>query len=149
MVDSRGLGGFIYLFIALIMGLVLVSSVSDQTYETSAYRSSINSTLTLAGGSGLVGTKGIRDVSNLDTGVNLVLNNGSNFTIGTNNYNYYSNGSVILKAGAAAISAQGLTPSFNSSYSYFGENYVKDSTSRIMMSLIVLFLAVTLVAVGI
>jgi hypothetical protein len=131
----------ISLFVGVILAILFIQILADITADTGIVRVTNNQSLT--GPSVLLGNQVLRDANNIQ-GTTVNLNNFTNNTIGTNNYLAYTNGSVILKAGMLETKAQGANPTLNYSYSYYSEMYVKDSTSRTFLNLIVLFFAVGL-----
>lgn len=136
------IGMIIGLFIIAILGLIFTQTIGDQTREISTTYSSVNESITFSGGSGLIGNTYLRANDKIIDVTQI--NNGTNNTIGSSNWNDYVNGSVILGDGAIQDGAQGLTPTLYITYSYYPEKYVRDGTSRVLTGLIILFFAIGL-----
>jgi len=144
MVQNKSGLMIISLFVGVILAIIFIQILGDVTQDTSTIRTA-NDTLIVAGNAALLGTKTLRDANNIIT-TGTIMTNGTNVTIGENNYIVSTNGSVQLKAGMTQASAQGNNPTnLRLFYSYFSENFVKDATSRNLISLIVLFFVIGLI----
>jgi hypothetical protein len=131
------------LFVGVILAILFTQIIANNVFETGTTRNEINHSYTFASASTQINNKAIRGLGNVMTDTILV-NNFTNNSIASNNYLAYTNGSIILRAGASGINGQGTAPILNVSHSYYSENYVRDSTSRTFLTLITLFFAIGL-----
>ena len=127
--------GMIGLFLVLVIGVLFVQILGDQTASTTQYTST-------------------RDTITWDKGTNATLTNPwtvfvnvTNSTGGlvtATNYTTFTNRSVVYMADNTSACIDG-----NSCYVYYqyaGANYVADSTSRSLLNLITLFMAFAVLA---
>jgi|SRR3990167_954693 len=133
--DNKKLGVLLGAFIFIVVALALIQPLSNSVKDTSTTRSD-NTTFTLTGLVTVIGNPDVRNAGNIQTDT-IIVNNGTNITFGSNNWNAYTNGSIIFKT-ATITSNSGVNISFN----YLSANYVKDATSRTLIDLIILFFAI-------
>lgn len=134
----------IAVFVLIIIGLVFVNILADQAEDARTIRGVTNKSHTLVGGSVLLGNSNLRSLENIIT-TGLIVNNFTNNSIASNNYQVFVNGSFMLRAGASADYSQGLTPTLNITHTYYSENYVKgSSTAQTLLLLIPLFIVLAL-----
>lgn len=133
------------LFVALLIGLVFVDVIGDSVQDTATTRTTINESSLFTEGAYEVQSvlNDVKTNNKIHTN-SFIINNGTNCTIGTNNYNTFTNGSILLNAGMTQDTGQGAGPRLNVTYSYFSANYVRDGTSRTLISLITLFFVIGL-----
>lgn len=139
--DKNGMGMLVSIFILAILASIFVSVLSDFVVDTDTTRTTINQTLSGFASNSInsLGNANLRSLGNIQT-TGTIMHNTTNMTIGSNNYNIYTNGSLILNAGMTGVTAQGANPTnLRLTYSYFSENYVNDGTSKTIIRLIPLF----------
>ena len=132
-------------FLTIVIGVILLTSVGDITSEYDDIITSTNESLTFAAGSVVVsntpeitgGTAG----SVITSGT--ILSNSTNSTISVTNYNIYSNGSLVLDAGASAdLGASSLV---NFTYTSYSDTYIESAPARMFSStLVILFFAIAI-----
>jgi len=136
-------GVFLSVFITIIVGIILLSVVSDSTYDATTLQESVNETIVFTGTVGYINTTNtaqddIISVTNFD---NLTDDLTANIDTDIN----------WTKAGVITVSRDvvGTNNSFNISYNFEGDNYVAHSTSRTLIKLLVLFFALALLGIAI
>ena len=137
---QSGLGYILTIFIGVIVVLALVSSLADPISQQGAIITKHNDTQTSSGTSFIVSTTPLITNGLAQSIVSYTnLNNGSNGSIGTNNWQGYSNGSVTLNSGMG----DGV---YNVTYQFYSSTYVGDGTSRTLIGFIVLFFILGIIA---
>jgi hypothetical protein len=134
------LGVLIIVVVALIIGVPLLSSISNSTYENTHIYSVTNESITFANTSN---TKSVFETKITDVtyfGNNTVDSSSSldtliNFTYGG-----------VVRVDGKSISNQSAT--YNISYMYEPLNYVNSSTSRTLLNLLPFFYALGILAVA-
>jgi len=142
MVDTK-VGAFIGLFVVIVVGLVLVTTLGDNVFNTSSIKESVNTSVTCSNDACVTGTTYLKDHDKIIAS-GWTINNDTNVTIGTNNYEVFTNGSIILNEGMVLISGQGSSPTLFLNYNYYDEQYVRDGVSRTLIALVVLLFVVGL-----
>lgn len=141
--ENKGkLGILITIFILVIIGLSLLSSLADNIYLNTNTRDIVNETITIAANTGQTANDDLTTVTyfgNTTVDYTSAINTGVNFTT----------------AGVITV-ANSSNPLFNISdndyrisYNYEPDEYINNGTARTMLSLIVLFFAIGIVALGV
>ena len=103
----------ISLILVVVLGAIVVLITTNLSDSLSVVTSATitNESVVFSGGGAQVAIR-----PRVNTG-SVTLTNVSNGTIGSNNFDSFANGSIILKEGATAIYSQGASPTLNGSYS--------------------------------
>lgn len=131
---SKQLGFLITFFVLFIIGVNLLIPVADQVAGTSQLRSVVNESITPTNGS-------TNTLANPDVSGTLTLTNssGETFTSGTS-----GNFSLVALTGVITWTFSEVNMNetdYNASYTFFPDAFVKDGTSRTILSIITLFFA--------
>lgn len=130
-------------FLAILIGIVLLGVVADNVHTTSQINNALNESLTMAGP--LTASTGSTTYSNI-TAVNYFANATDDLTANLDTLvNWTSSGTITVGGGLSNVSNSG----YNISYEYEHPNYIANGTSRTLISLITLFFALGILALGI
>lgn len=138
MAETNKVGVFVGVFIALIVGIVLLSSLSDSVYENSNTYESINETIAIGLNSGTTAEDDVITVTNFNNitdDLTASVNTDVNFT----------------RAGVITINNDSIPPvrNFNITYGYEGDLYIRDAPARVINNLVIIFFALALLATAI
>ena len=125
MKNDQMLGGIIITFIFIIMGAIFLGQVANMVFENRNVYATVNESITIASGAG---TTTFTDIQTVTSFTNL----SNQYTIGTD---------TNFTEGSGAITTNAPDGSFNISYSYYPDLYVKDQGSRSILSLLVILFA--------
>jgi len=132
---QNGLAVILTAFILLIVGIVFAGVIGDSVYDNTNIYTIENETF-----AGIDSTAVV--LNNIDfVAVSEVRTSNDSVTVETGDY------TVVLAAGS--IEVTNGTRDYSADYTYFPPNYVKNSTSRALMSLLTLFFVIGLVGIGI
>ena len=136
--DNNALSIFLGAFIVILIGVVLLNSIANSITAATTISSQTNESITI-GATGN-GTTGQDDVTGISYFGNASCNtvNPLCFVIDAS-VNWTSTG---------FIQTNTTGDLYNISYTYEGEAYLTDSTSRTLITLVILFFALSIVAVG-
>ncbi len=138
---SKQMGFLITFFVLFIIGVNLLIPIADQVAGTSQLRSVVNESVTPTNGS----TNTLANID-LQSG-SLGFVNSSGTTLGTANFSVDLATAVVTWTFSETNQNE---TDYNASYTFFPDEYVKDGTSRTILSLVTLFfaLAVLLLLLG-
>jgi len=122
----------IFGIITVIVGIVLLQAVADQSAAVTDNYALVNETVAIASTAGQTG--GVTNVA---------------LTSFANASATFVDGQDINVTTAGVISTNVSDGNYNISYAYTGTNYVADSTARTFVDLIPLFFAIAVVMVGV
>jgi len=118
--ELKDLGQFalLFLIIAIIIGVSssVLTNLGDKWVTTST-KTVTNETITMTGNTSFLLIRsfiGDGIVKSLNTASGYYMTNGTNMSIGTNNYHFFSNGSINIKTGMSVANSE----IFNFSYQY-------------------------------
>lgn len=137
MADDKKLGILLSVFLALIVGIPLISQLGNSVNEATTAQTVQNETVTFTGGNGTLANDEIVALTSI------VNNTGYSYT------NQIGVGVNVTSGGAITSNVSGADTTYYVAYTYTNDNYVADSQSRTLISLLVLFFALALLAVGI
>ena len=129
-----GLGTITLIAIALIIGIALLSTVSDKTNEITSLQTETNESFTPINGTGVV-------LTNADVASISAIRNSTN-EAQTVNVDY------TLNATNAITMINNETGTWYADYSYRADDYVTNSATRSITTLIIIFGALALLAVS-
>jgi len=148
MPENNKIGSIVFLFIALLLGIVFIQAIGNNVAGNTQLSSKVNEQITITDG---VGATDEDDVVGLSFfGNNSNNTNDSTITVGTD-VNF-------TRAGAITVT-QNLTPLienqtifangiYDVSYTYEGNLFVADSTSQTLLNLVVLFFALFILLIA-
>lgn len=132
-------------FLTIFVGAVLLSAVSDTTHDATTVSTRSHEQVTFSPENASTAVVAQTDHSHALTffgnGTNSTLDAGT--TIGTH-VNLSTNGTIRK----STLKFPGDGP-YNASYSFHGENFVTDGTSRVFINLIPLFFALSVMMAGV
>jgi len=142
--EMNKLGILLSAFITIIIGLVLIGSLADSIFlTTNTVSVSDPTTITEAGlNAGTLVNLDNDDIINtsvtVDNGTTVI--NPGNYTV------YPSDGQIAVFNNTEATWVYGL--SLNVNYTYKPDEYIANATSRTLVSLIIIFFALAVLAIG-
>lgn len=136
---QKGLNLILTGFMFLIIGIVLLSSVADSVFDATTLSSSTNESVDIAGGLGEAANDDIEGVSYFG---NATLNTNQAHISFDVEVNWTTNGSLTVAGGYFNDTSYDFT------YEYQGDNYVDESTSRSLITLVTLFFAIAVMLGG-
>ena len=141
MEQKNQMGTLLTAFITVVIGLALLGGIADPISEQDDILTAVNETHTSVAFSFEVNNQPIIDRGLAGSVVSYSnLNNGSNASIGTNNWDGYSNGSVILKG----VLVDGA---YNITYNHYSDTYISSVSARTFTRLVILFFVIGIFAV--
>ncbi len=141
------LGLLVLVFVALIIGIVLLETLADPISEFDNINLHTNESITFAAGSVVLSSTPVLSLgiagSVITSGT--ILSNSTNSTIGTTNYQTFSNGSLILSGGASDdLGASSLA---NFTYSSYSRTFIGNTSAITLLQLVGLFFALAIVLI--
>lgn len=133
-------------FVGLIIGIPLLTTTGDQVAATDDTVTVLGETITITSGAGQTSLVelGLYEVTFFGNVTNNTGNNGVGIGDGnTNDVNWTEAGVIEINTTLWADGSYGIN------YSYYPNAYVQEGTSRTLLSLIPIFFALAVLAVGI
>lgn len=150
---KKGIGLFVILVIAILVGITFLVATADTATSQTTLNTAKNVTVTFPTNTTYITLSG-KAVSPSDSSANVVATNATGGEIiATGNYtlsNYYNNNGALearLYGRPTIANSLYAGKSVNLTYTYESTNYVGDNTSRTLITLIVLFGAIGILAV--
>lgn len=143
--DNNKVGIFVTAFIAIIIGVVLLGSLADTIYDSTNTRESVNETITfsdtLANISNTTNTAQ-NDITSVTNFINLT---GSDFTANIDTTVNWT------RAGVITIDREtvGYNNTFNITYDFESDNYIAHGVSRTLITLLIIFFALGVLATAV
>jgi len=137
--DSKDLGKLVMGFIFIVLGAVLIASIADEISANTTIGDVVNETIAISSGTGSLAKSDIDSVSYFG---NTTMNTGqTEFAVDL--------GVNWTTAGALTVAGNFTDDNYNVSYLHYPDEYVKDSTSRTLLPLIIIFFALAVLAGGV
>jgi len=141
--DINKVSVFVTAFIAIIIGVVLLSTISDSVYDATNVRGATNETLTYS--DLLANISNTTSTSNDDiTGVTYFANLTDDLTANIDTTVNWTRAGVIT----IDREANGYNNTFYIDYSWESDNYVSHGVSRTLINLLIIFFALAILATG-
>lgn len=133
MKTNSALGGILIVFIFLIVGAIFLGQVANMMFEGKTLYTVTNESITIASGTGTVANTDIQTVTSFT-------NLSNAYTIGTD---------TNFTEGSGTITTNAPDGTFNISYVFYPDLYVKNDSSRSIMSIITVLFAIAVLLGGI
>jgi len=136
--NNKNLNGILILFVVIIVAVSLLSPLANLIEGSSAVGESLNETLSFSSYTATTSNDGVYNI--IFFGNTTYNTHSKTLTVGTD-INYTESGTI-------TINEENFTDSkdYNISYDYYGDNYVKDSTSRTLLPITIILFVVALFA---